>query len=605
MKRFDYLDVLKGIAIIAVVLYHIGYMQFGFLGVDVFLVVNGFLLAKAFKGLSTFAGGGSFIIKRLLRLYPLTLIATGVCLLWGSYWMLPYTYQDLAQNVIATNLFANNILMSIKSSDYWNVLNDYKPLMHTWYLGIIVQFYVVFALIVIVSKKIFRSKRDITPYIVVACLLGSLVLYLLPCFNATQKFYFLPFRIFEFCAGCLTAFWADNRQLSKTPSNILALCAYVLIFCLLFINADYLSATVRLLSTVVLTCVLLVSLPFVSHHLDKVVSNKWLAAIGKASFSIYIWHQIVFAFCRYSFTAVFDMKMFALTILVTGLLAYLSYKYVEQGIANYLKKEHGERNSLIGCIGSALVVTCVAFWLNSCSGVIRDVPELDTYVGKTTERMHIAYNDRVYDWDKAFVTDKRHWLVWGNSYGRDWANILSESHVEDEVEISYVYSTKTDPKDRMDRIKDADLIFLTITEIHIAKTVESIDQSVSDMLDFCDSVGIDPDKIRIVGSKRFGQCLGQIYAQRNRPDYHSLSADLNPAYFEHNDLMREKYTERFIDLLGPVRTGTASVRVFSDDNKIISQDTEHLTQNGAKYYARLLEDTISGLLESVSKNHEK
>ena len=57
MKRFDYLDVLKGIAIIAVVLYHIGYMQFGFLGVDVFLVVNGFLLAKAFKGLSTFFGG--------------------------------------------------------------------------------------------------------------------------------------------------------------------------------------------------------------------------------------------------------------------------------------------------------------------------------------------------------------------------------------------------------------------------------------------------------------------------------------------------------------------------------------------------------------------
>ena len=56
MKRFDYLDVLQGIAIIAVVLYHIGYMQFGFLGVDVFLVVNGFLLAKAFKGLSTFAG---------------------------------------------------------------------------------------------------------------------------------------------------------------------------------------------------------------------------------------------------------------------------------------------------------------------------------------------------------------------------------------------------------------------------------------------------------------------------------------------------------------------------------------------------------------------
>lgn len=599
MKRFDYLDVLKGIAIIAVVLYHIGYMQFGFLGVDVFLVVNGFLLAKAFKGLSTFAGGGSFIIKRLLRLYPLTLIATGVCLLWGSYWMLPYTYQDLAQNVIATNLFVNNILMSIKSSDYWNVLNDYKPLMHTWYLGIIVQFYVVFALIVIVSKKIFRSKRDITPYIVVVCLLGSLVLYLLPCFNATQKFYFLPFRIFEFCAGCLTAFWADNRQLSKTPSNILALCAYVLIFCLLFINADYLSATVRLLSTVVLTCVLLVSLPFVSHHLDKVVSNKWLAAIGKASFSIYIWHQIVFAFCRYSFTAVFDMKMFALTILVTGLLAYLSYKYVEQGIANYLKKEHGERNSLIGCIGSALVVTCVAFWLNSCSGVIRDVPELDTYVGKTTERMHIAYNEEGYKFDKDFTSTKKiKIVVVGDSYGRDFVNILREMKIEDRAEIAYVQNHEKTKANNIKRILNSDLAFFTLTIVPKESHVDAIYQ-------FADEIGLQRDRMMIVGSKRFGHSLGQVYAKRHLKNYFNSTAEIEEWYLTQNAEFKVKCHGRYIDMITPVLVSENQVRVFNDDHKIISQDCEHLTQNGAKYYAKLLEDTISGLLEYVSKNNEK
>lgn len=58
-KRFEYLDVLKAIAIIAVVLYHIGYMQYGYLGVDVFLVVNGFLLANAFKEMSTLMGVSS------------------------------------------------------------------------------------------------------------------------------------------------------------------------------------------------------------------------------------------------------------------------------------------------------------------------------------------------------------------------------------------------------------------------------------------------------------------------------------------------------------------------------------------------------------------
>lgn len=82
--RLDYLDVLKAVAIIAVVLYHVGYMQYGYLGVDIFLVVNGFLLLRAFRDMKTLKRGGNFLIKRILPLYPLTLLATGVCLLWGK-----------------------------------------------------------------------------------------------------------------------------------------------------------------------------------------------------------------------------------------------------------------------------------------------------------------------------------------------------------------------------------------------------------------------------------------------------------------------------------------------------------------------------------------
>lgn len=598
MKRFDYLDVLKGIAIMAVVLYHIGYMQYGFLGVDVFLVVNGFLLAKAFRGLSTCRGGVKFIVKRVLRLYPLTLLATGVCLLWGSYWMLPYTYQDLAQNAIATNLFANNILMSIKSADYWNVLNDYKPLMHTWYLGIIVQFYVVFALIVIVAKKIIRSKKDITPYIVGVCLMGSLVLYLLPCFNTTQKFYFLPFRLFEFCAGCLTAFWVNNRKSSNKPMDYWAVCAYALMLCLLFINAEYLSATFRLLSTVALTCVLLVSLPHVSQHVDRIASNRWLAAIGKASFSIYIWHQIVFAFCRYSFTVEFDMKVFALTILITGLLSYISYKFVEQGMASYLKKVHGERNALIGCVGSALVLTGVAFWLNSCSGVIRDVPELDTYVGKTTERMHIAYNEEGYNYDKDFVSsDKVNIVVVGDSYGRDFVNILREMKIEDRVEIAYVKNHEKTKANNIKRIQNSDFAFFTLTIVPQESHVDAIYQ-------FADGIGIRRDKMMIVGSKRFGHSLGQVYAKRHQKDYFNSTSEIDEWYLTQNEEFKVKCQGRYIDMITPVLVSGNHVRVFNDDHKIISQDCEHLTQNGAKYYAKLLENTISALLDSVSKNGE-
>ena len=134
--------------------------------------------------------------------------------------------------------------MSIKSSNYWNVLNDYKPLMHTWYLGVIVQFYIAFALLFIFLKKLIRPKGDITIYIVGGCLVLSLMLYLLPNFNASQKFYFLPFRVFEFCAGCLTAYWCKDKEYdvlaSKGAMSAVAAVSYILLFCLLFLHLHHL-----------------------------------------------------------------------------------------------------------------------------------------------------------------------------------------------------------------------------------------------------------------------------------------------------------------------------------------------------------------------------
>ena len=86
-----------------------------------------------------------------------------------------------------------------------------------------------------------------------------------------------------------------------------------------------------------------------------------------------------------------------------------------------------------------VVITGVALYINSISGVVRDVPELDTYKGKTTDRMHIAYNEAPYKMNKNFSTDdKLHVLVIGNSFGRDWFNILKEMNLDDQVELSYL-----------------------------------------------------------------------------------------------------------------------------------------------------------------------
>lgn len=488
--------------------------------------------------------------------------------------------------------------MSIKSADYWNTLNDYKPLMHTWYLGIIVQFYVVFSLIVVLSKKLIRTKKNITVYIVGVCLLISLALYLHPSFTTTQKFYFLPFRIFEFCAGCLTAYWVTDRKSNLNNNKPLisgvVILTYLLLLCLLFINVGYVSGPIKLISTVVLSCLLLATLPCTGLVIDKVVSNRWLAGIGKASFSIYIWHQIVFAFCRYSFTSVFDIKVFLITILITAVLSVISYFFVEQSLSKYMKKETGIRNTLIGCACAAIALIGISLFLNSRSGVIRDVPELDTYVGKTSDRMHIAYNEEGYQYDKDYISsDKLHWAVVGDSFGRDFVNILREMNIENQVEIAYIGIFDINKPEKIKRIKESDMIFRTMS-------IVPTESGINDFYHYTDSLGIDRNIVITVGSKNFGHCIGQVYAKRNQENYYQSTVSIDDLYFEQNDKLKKKYQNHYIDLITPVRVSETDVRVFTDNNRIISQDCVHLTQNGAKLYASLLKPIIENHIRKVN-----
>lgn len=144
------IDVLKGIAIIAVILFHLGILKSGYLGVDVFLVINGFLIIPSICekiALGEFSYF-SFIKARLLRLWPLVVLLSLACLIVGYIGMLPDDYENLGESIVASNLFSENILLYHTTNDYWNVANDYNPLMHLWYVGVIFEFYLVFPLVI-------------------------------------------------------------------------------------------------------------------------------------------------------------------------------------------------------------------------------------------------------------------------------------------------------------------------------------------------------------------------------------------------------------------------------------------------------------------------
>ena len=171
------IDGLRAIAVLAVIIFHFGFLPNGYLGVDVFFVISGYLITGIiYNELNENRFSMiNFYLRRTRRIIPLALFISMVSLSIGVATMLPDDLENLAQSVASTNLFSNNILQAITTKNYWDVVNEYKPLMHTWSLGIEEQYYLFYPLLfLLVGKKVLTPglKYDVVQYNRLRCFAG-------------------------------------------------------------------------------------------------------------------------------------------------------------------------------------------------------------------------------------------------------------------------------------------------------------------------------------------------------------------------------------------------------------------------------------------------
>ena len=603
MHRKD-LDSLKGISIIAVVLFHMGLLNSGYLGVDAFFVINGFLVVpsvirKINQAVYSYVG---FIEKRIVRLLPLIVLASIAALVLGYFLMLPDHYENLAQSVIAGNLFSENILSAITTKNYWDVVNEYKPLMHLWYVGILFEFYIVFPLIMLLCNSITKLlKLDCNKwmtYTLALITISSLALYLYPTGAAGDKFYYLPYRFFEIGFGGLIASCASKLGGTRVQ-RVGTLLLILVIGCSLYneitgcgiiegvvigkqqsaSNGLPIPSNVALLLTVAFTCVVVAC----TNGGSIILKSRVLSWLGKMSYSIFIWHQVLLAFYRYSIS--YSMGIFAIVLflLATITISFISYHLVE-------KKVKATKLSFAGWTLSAILVLIPSGYLYLHAGVVRDIPELDVIKGTEHRGMFGEYCDRVYNY-KTFPIEnngKANVLVADISFGRDFANILLESKYKDSINLVYLYVWSDARAEEL--VKQSDYIFTFTAKDKLPAFVWE---------------SKNPDcKIMGISTKNYGSCNGIIYKNRNSADYFSQVATIAPGYKELNAEWKEQWGEDYIDLLTPSLVDNQHVRVFTDDKRYISQDCRHLTQAGAQWYAKILDwDRIfrTGILASMNK----
>lgn len=210
------IDGLRALAIVPVCFYHAGLPAFsgGFVGVSVFFVISGYLMAKLIgSGLDR----GEFSLldfyqRRVRRIFPALIFALVVLLLIAAVLATPKLFEDFGATLAATSLFASNILLWHKTANYFDTPTEWNPLLHTWSLGVEEQFYILFPLFLM---AVWRFGRRLRIGLMAAVALVSFALSVWGTANApTAAFYLLPARAWELLLGSLVAFWAMRGEQS-------------------------------------------------------------------------------------------------------------------------------------------------------------------------------------------------------------------------------------------------------------------------------------------------------------------------------------------------------------------------------------------------------
>lgn len=592
MYRYD-IDALKGLAIIAVVFFHLGILKSGYLGVDAFFVINGFLVIPSV--IKHIADNSfkyfNFLEKRIIRLLPLITIVSLISLALGYFLMLPDHYENLSQSVIASNCMSENVLSAITTKNYWDVSNDFKPLMHLWYVGILFEFYLILPLFMMFATKIANllnqnSKKWMTCTLLLAAVV-SLIMYLNPDVSIGDRFYFIQYRFFELCIGGLIGLivgklnWGGQTGLfaSRVVSILLISIIFSSVYNILSGDNEHIRnvigganltttgmpfpATVSLLLTVLL------SAAFVAFkdNGSLIFRSKVLIWLGSMSYSIFIWHQVLLAFYRYSVSTDVTLGFVIGFLIITLVISCVSYYFVEKKIAT-------THRSFVVWVSVAFFVILPSAYIYKHAGVVRDVPELNVIKGTEYRGMFAEYCDRVYNYNQDFPNNgKKNVLVVNISFGRDFANVLLESPYKDSINLSYVYLWRY--PEALERAKQADYIFSFSSKEDIPSEVWNNIKETT--------------KVYGIGTKNYGASNGFCYARRYRSDYHSMTNPLIAGYMDLNNAWKRSWGDNYIDFITPALCENGEIRIFTPDKKFIAQDCSHFTEAGAKWYASIID----------------
>lgn len=349
------LDGLRVLAILAVLVYHANpsWLPGGYFGVTVFFVITGYLTTLSIEREIGRAGRldyPRFVLKRVTRLLPSMLAVVGVTTLLCVF-LAPNLLPKVKSDVVPALLFVENVFYIVRNVSYFANAGLPSPLTHFWYLGVVMQFYVIWPLVLLGMRKVVRSRRMACSAVGILAVASAVLMAVLydPAGDTARIYYGPDTRAAELLLGALAALWTGGRglnlrvlpavgpRLKDAPAwtcdaAALACLAGLGVMCFSLNGYSEFAYRGGMLLAAVLTAVLVSCLCRPQSALAHVLGARPVAEAGKRAFAVYLWHYpLLVVLNPATRTTELPVWGWALEFLLIFACAEASYRLFEKG----------------------------------------------------------------------------------------------------------------------------------------------------------------------------------------------------------------------------------------------------------------------------------
>ena len=348
---------IRAISILAVILFHFGIhvLPGGYVGVDMFFVISGFLITTMIVGE---IARGSFLISkfyknRVVRLLPNLFLMIVVSVIISYLILAPYNFSQYAKSLQFSAIYLTNMVFA-RQQGYFDMSRDAKPLLHTWSLSIEEQFYLIFPVFLLLLYKL-KSHR-----IAVLMLIGLASLWVR--FNyiqlhlPTEGFFSFAGRVWEFVVGALIALMPAPLKNRLSNNETLTLFGLLLIATsLLFLDEGVPYSGLWLIIPCVATAMVITSCH--GTQSGSWLSSKVLVLIGCMSYSLYLWHWPLMVWFHNADYGLSHYTQSAILLFLTVTVSFVAWKYVEEPFRQNRDKLSGR---FVGLFTLCFAIFCIS-----------------------------------------------------------------------------------------------------------------------------------------------------------------------------------------------------------------------------------------------------